>query len=81
MDGPKPDFSLDDVRELLGFDEVSDDPKFLTVSEWAEKLHRSNTTIREKLKEAVEAGRFEAKTVMRVDEMGRTQYPTGYKPR
>jgi hypothetical protein len=80
MDKPVLNFSLGDVRELLGIQEtVEDDPAYLTVSEWADLLDRDITTVRAKLQAAVKDGSFDVRTVVRHDEMGRPYYPQAYK--
>ena len=79
-DKPTPDFTLNQLREILGVDEVEDDPDALTVPEMAEELGIDKSQLYPKIRAALEAGTLIEVAVKRPNSLGHIYTRKGYKP-
>jgi hypothetical protein len=79
-DKPTPDFTLNQLRDILGVDEVEDDPDALTVPEMADKLGVDKSQLYPRIRVALEAGTLIEVTVLRPNSLGHVYTRKGYKP-
>jgi hypothetical protein len=77
---PTPDFTLNQLREILGVPEIVDDPDALTVPEMAEELGVDRSQLYPRIREALEAGKLIEVTVLRPNSLGHIFRRKGYKP-
>jgi hypothetical protein len=80
MDKPKPNFTLNRLREILGVQEVEDDPNALTVPEMAEELGIDKSQLYPRIRAALEAGELIEVMVLRPNSLGHVFKRKGYKP-
>ena len=80
MDKPTPGFTLNQLRDILGVDEVEDDPDALTVPEMAEQLGVDKSQLYPKIRKALEEGTLVEVTVRRSNSLGHVYSRKGYKP-
>ena len=79
-DKPTPGFTLNHLREILGVEEVEDDPDALTVPEMAEELGIDKSQLYPRIRSALEAGTLVEVTVLRPNSLGHVYTRKGYKP-
>ena len=80
MDKPRPDFTLNRLRQILGVQAVEDDPNALTVPEMAEELGIDKSQLYPKIRAALEAGELIEVMVLRPNSLGHVYRRKGYKP-
>ena len=79
-DKPSPDFTLNQLREILGVEEVEDDPDALTVPEMAEELGIDKSQLYPRIRKALEEGTLIEVAVERPNSLGHIYTRKGYKP-
>ena len=79
-DKPTPDFTLNQLREILGVEEVEDEPDALTVPEMAEELGIDKSQLYLRIRKALEEGTLLEVTVKRANSLGHVYTRKGYKP-